>query len=188
VIVAPFRVAALFATCLLVALAACSNTEAAEPDEAEATAPDPQATNTPAPEEITDPFEAAAAAYVRFHDVLDEAAAIPDPNYPPLDEVAAGRGLEAARSALESLADQGLRNTGKHTFEFEVKDWAPADQPTEVALIVCSDSSDTLIVDVSTGEAAEGEDYGKRRIEALVELREGSWIVTDLAVGAMGSC
>jgi hypothetical protein len=182
-------VLALAALVLPVGLAACTENKTPAHRTPSATqSPSQSASPTPAPESITDPFEAAVAAYLRFRDVLDEAAAIPDPNYAGLEDVAADEGLEVARQGLQRLADEGLQNTGKHTDEFEVKDWAPEDNPTQIALVTCSDSSQTLVVNAETGEPAEGEEYGKRHVEALVELRDGRWLVTDLVFREIGTC
>lgn len=177
---------------MMLTTAACTNGQtpetSASPTPLNSATPSQAATSTPAPEDIEDPFQAAVAAYLRFRDVLDEAAAVPDPDYPQLEDVAADDGLAVARQGLQRLADEGLRNTGKHTDEFEIKEWAPEDSPTQIALITCSDSSQTLVVDADTGEPAQGEEYGTRHVEALVELRDGRWLVTDLVFREIGTC
>ena len=171
-------------------LASCSERDDATPAPASHSpeSPSQAVATTPAPEDIADPFEAAVAAYLRFRDALDMASAIPDADYPELAEVVADEGLEAAQAIVQRLEDEGLRNTGQYRNDFEVKDWAPEENPTQIALIICSDSSETQIVDADTGEPLEGEEYGKRHVEALVELRDGRWLVTDFVARAIGSC
>ncbi len=181
---------ALASLALPMSLIACSehNPPNPAPTSTGTTSPSSDVSSAPAPEDIEDPFEAAIAAYLRFDSTLDEAAAIPDPEYPQLEDVAADDGLVVAQEITQSLLDQGLRNTGRHTYEFEIKDWSPEQNPNQIALIVCTDSSDTQVIDLDTGEPASGEEYGKRHVEALVELRDGRWLVTDIAIRGIGSC
>jgi hypothetical protein len=169
---------------------ACTASDDADP----ATTPPSGATTsaavetTPAPEDMIDPEEAAFAAYLRYDQAFAEAAAIPDPDYPALAEAAADGALESTKAAIQRLVDEGLRNEGAPTSDAEVKESALDADPVQVVVTDCSDSSSWPVVVVDTGEPASGEEYGRRSIDAMVELRDGHWLVTEIVVRSIGSC
>lgn len=142
----------------------------------------------PVPEEIADPEEAAVAAYLRYRQAFAEAAAIPDPAYSGLVAAAADQALESTQSALQRLIEDGLRNEGAPISAVKVKESALNAAPVQVVVTDCSDSTPWPLVIADTGEPAPGEEYGRRSIDAMVELRDGTWLVTEIVVRSIGSC
>jgi hypothetical protein len=184
------RVVFAFIAALGLALASgCTDDQgAATPTDSPSGSNSDELASTPAPETIDDPEEAAIAAYLRYRQAFAEAAAIPDPDYPALAEAAADDALASTQSAIQRLVEAGLRNEGAPTSEAEVKESALDSDPVQVVVADCSDSNPWPLVVADTGEPAPGEEYGRRSIDAMVELRDGRWLVTEIVVRSIGSC
>lgn len=179
-----FSLFGLVALALPMSLIACSESNSLE----DLPTPSPNSTVTPVPEEVQDPEEAAIAAYTRYRLAHVAAAALPDPDYAELTESAAGTALESTRDAVQRLVDNGWRAEGEPTFDVVVKEAALERDPVQVVVTDCSDSSGWAILDADTGEPVPDEEYGRRSIDALVELREGRWVVTEIGARSIGSC
>lgn len=177
-------VSALASLSLTMSLIACSENDSLE----NTPPPPPDSAATPAPEEVQDPEEAAIAAYTRYRLAHAAAAALPNPDYAELAEAAAGAALESTREAVQRLVDNGWRAEGEPTFDVVVKATALEREPLQVVVTDCSDSSGWTILDADTGEPVPDEEYGRRSIDALVELREGHWVVTEIGARSIGSC
>ncbi|WP_026931907.1 hypothetical protein [Glycomyces tenuis] len=183
---------ALAALTMSMSVVACSDSDTPNPAPA-ASSTDPISQNigsssSPAPEDIEDPLQAAVAAYERFRSVTAEAASIPDPGYAQLEQVAADDALATTRSSLQQLLDAGQRTEGAPETSAKVKEYAIEGDPVQVVVLDCSDTTSWPVVEADTGEPVKGEEYGRRSIDAMVELREDGWRVTELLVRSIGSC
>jgi hypothetical protein len=141
-----------------------------------------------APEDIVDPSAAAVAAYERYWRTVAEATTIPDPNYPELDEVAAGQALESARSLVQGGVDENRIGTGYPSHTAEVTEVYPTADPTELAIADCMDSTGWLVLDADSGEPIPDEEYGTSKVSALVERVDDRWLVTEVLKQRIGSC
>lgn len=144
--------------------------------------------SAPAPEDITDPEEAAIAAYLRYRQAFAEASAIPDPDHPELTAAATDQALESTQEAVQRLVDEGLRTEGAPVPDVEVKESSLAADPVQVVVVDCSDSTPWTVLVADTDDPAPDEEYGRRSIDAMVELRDGTWLVTEVVVRSIGSC
>ncbi|WP_335988504.1 hypothetical protein [Glycomyces sp. MUSA5-2] len=175
---------------LATGLTACSEDETpADPAPATTSTPSASASPAVAPEDIVDPHEAAVAAFERFMDAFVAASAIPDPASVELATAATGDALRAVTDALQTNLDEGERSEGEPAIsDVTVTESALNTDPIQVVVTSCQDTTDWLSVDAETGEPVADEEYGRRHIEALVELLDGRWYVTDLAVQGVGTC
>lgn len=181
---------AFLAAGLIMNAAACSgSTETTDTPAPSSSAPEPSATATPAPEDIDDPHQAAVAAFERFMDAFVAASAIPDPASPDLATAATGDALEAVTEALQANLEQGERSEGQpDILTVTVADSALSTDPVQVVIASCQDTTNWVSIDADTGDPVADEEYGRRNIEALVELLDGRWYVTELAVQGIGTC
>lgn len=170
------------------AASACSATGDGGPAETSASAsPTAEASATLLPEQIEDPQEAAIAAYARYWNTITAELEAPDGNFTALEVVASGQALEYAMSIEQRGVDEQLHGTGEFSHDIEVKDSVITNDAAQVVVTDCSDSSDTQVLDANNTPVA-GEEYGPSRIEARVELIDGRWLVTVIAVQEIGSC
>ena len=76
---------------------------------------------------------------------------------------------------------------GHVTLDPVVGSTAPSADPTRVTVTDCVDDSHWVEYTTSGGRAANPAG-GRRRTTAVVARRPGAWKVTQLTVGAVGSC
>jgi hypothetical protein len=173
----------------LLAVSACTTAGDAGPAEISEDAASPSTSASPAliPEQIEDPEDAAIAAYTRYWDTLTASAAAPDGNYSEFEAISADQALEYAVSIESEAFDNGTRMTGTISHSPSVKDSVVTDDATQVVVLDCADSSDMESID-QDGNAVAGESYGPQEVQARVELLEGMWIVTVMAIQEVGSC
>lgn len=174
---------------VLTTATACSSDSTPPSDATESSNPTNSASSLLiVPEDIEDPYAAAVAAYERYWRTVADATTIPDPNYPQLDEVAAGQALESARSLVQSGVDENHIGTGYPSHTAEVTEVYPTDDPTELAIADCMDSTGWLVLDAASGEPIPDEEYGTSKVSALVEWVDDQWLVTEVLKQRIGSC
>ncbi|WP_335986695.1 hypothetical protein [Glycomyces sp. MUSA5-2] len=171
---------------VLLTLSACSSESPEQESAPDST--DDATRSYPVPEEILDPADAAVAAYERYWRTVAEATAIPDPEYPQLLDAAAGQALEWGQSLVQGGVDRGQIGSGSPSHDAVVTDLYPDDEPTEVVIADCIDSTGWLVLDADSGEPVSGEEYGTSKVSALVERIEGRWLVTELVKQGIGTC
>ncbi|MGH9185107.1 MAG: hypothetical protein ACRD0U_04720 [Acidimicrobiales bacterium] len=113
----------------------------------------------------------AIAQYNRYWVVFYEAAAIPDPDYPPLAEVATGGQLARDQDLLIDLRNRGLRVEGG------VEASAPtvlSVSETEIVLHDCF-VEDSRVVRVATGEVVSGDDNTGASYRLTMVNEGGVW-------------
>lgn len=182
----PIRVSAFAAVSLLftIGLAACSEDESPT----EPTSTDPGTTTpTLAPEAIADPEDAAIAAYTRYWTTLMQSFAAPDGDFTEFAAIAAGEALEQAQATEEGWIADGVHGGGAIVHHVTVKDSLLTDEVQQVVLTDCADTTGTQVLD-GDGNPVEDEKYGYREIQSRVELLDGFWVVTAMAVQEIGSC
>ncbi|MGH9185728.1 MAG: hypothetical protein ACRD0U_07950 [Acidimicrobiales bacterium] len=122
------------------------------------------------------PEDQAIAAYGRYWQVYYAAAAIPDPNHPPLVQAVTGGQLARIQDQLQRFVDQGLRG------EAEVLKSSPS--PAEVLSdrVVLTDCflSRTVVLRGDTGEVVEPDDGVPRTLRVTVVNESGVWKVEDI--------
>jgi len=169
---------------LVAALAACTADETTPNDPQT----DPTSTeDTPAPEDLADPTEAAIAAYTRYWTTLMDSFASPDGDFSEYETIAADQALEQAQATEEGWIADGVHGGGAIVHHVEVKDSLLTDEVQQVVLIDCADTSGTQVLDAD-GKPVEDEQYGYREVQSRVEMLDGLWVVTAMAVQEIGSC
>ncbi|MCH7229964.1 hypothetical protein L0U85_03690 [Glycomyces sp. L485] len=185
-----FRVsgfALLALTAALTGACTASDGSSADPIGSESGSPGSAVESSHAPEDITDPEQAAVAAYLRYWEVVTAAFEDPDGDFTEFDAVAAEQALEYAQSIEQRGATEDVHGAGAMTHEVAVKDSRIDDEAQQVVVTDCADSTDTQVLDTD-GRPVAGEEYGPSHVEALVELVDGRWLVTQIAVQEIGSC
>ena len=138
-------------------------------------------------EEAT-PAEASVEAYERFWDIVIEASEIPDPDYPPLQDVATGDGLETMTLMLTELDAQGHYTSGAPGLEPTVVGLVPEEEPEEAVIHDCIDTNSYQLMSAANDEPVEGEEYGARMAQVTLDSHEGDWVVSSVAIWEIGSC
>jgi len=169
----------------IMAAAACTDTSDTPESDQDSTAP--STSPTLAPEAIDDPEQAAIAAYTRYWDTAMASLAAPDGDFAELEAIASGQALEQAKAIEQRGIDEGVHVQGDLVHNLEVKDTLLEGDTQQVILIDCADSTATQILDAD-GKPVADEEYGYREVQSRVELLDGYWIVTAMAVQEIGSC
>lgn len=177
--------AVITSSALAAALTGCTSQDA--PSEAPSNGEE-ASSDFPIPEQIDDPEEAAIAAYERYWRTVAESGALPDPGYGALAQVASGAALETAQSLAQDALDAGERATGAPSHSAEVTEVFPESDPYRFVVEDCMDSTEWIVVDAETGEPVEGEEYGTRQVEALVEHVDDRWTVSEVVLRELGTC
>lgn len=183
------RVAFAFITVLAVVLASGCAADQGATDPTES-ASDPSADRTAenlAPEAIDDPEEAAMAAYTRYWDTVEAAFANPDGDFTDFEAIASGQALEYAKSIEQRAIDEHVHGAGGPTQDLSIKETLLTDEVQQVVVIDCQDTTDWQVLD-GNDVAVEGEAYGPKEIQARIEMLDGRWIVTIMAVQEIGTC
>lgn len=148
-----------------------------------------QAESSSAAETEQTPDEAAVEAIEAYWRVVDEAGAIPDPNYEALSDVAQGQAFDGAVAMVQEQLDEGTRVDGGITLsKTTVVDRDPEDQPTEIVVETCVDNSTAVIVDTESGVPVDDATYGRRQARAVVLLGDEGWYVRAINTEEIGSC
>jgi hypothetical protein len=122
----------------------------------------------------------------------DEAGDPPeaDPDHPALERHATGDALAVLTDLLASFREDGLviSEGSEVAYSPEVVDLSPESAPKQARIEDCADSRGSALVRAD-GEPFDDEPGGQRLIFADVEATsEGTWKVTALAIGQVGSC
>ncbi|MCD0444261.1 hypothetical protein LO763_11575 [Glycomyces sp. A-F 0318] len=182
------RVSSFTLASLLIA-AACTDTSDIPADPTSTASEPPSHASSPslAPEAIEDPEQAAIAAYTRYWEQAMRSFAAPDGDFTEFEALATGQALEQAIAIEQRGIDEGTHGEGDIIHHVTVKDTLLTDEVQQVVLIDCADSTQTQVLDAEDNPVA-GEEYGYREVQSRVELLDGYWIVTAMAVQEIGSC
>ena len=183
------RTTLVLTTTLTLMLSGCGQNR---PD---ASTPAPEPTGTPAsPPAATPSLDPQAApqqqavdAYVGMQRAFQEAVKTADPDHPDLARYAAGEAFQRLRNGVASIRDQGLRGRGEASFQPVVESLDPPAAPTRITLRDCLDTSQTELYDPS-GQPYQDQPGGLRLVIATVEIVNGAWKVTSVAIHQVGTC
>jgi hypothetical protein len=163
------------------------------PPDATTPAPGPTGTPTsppaatPSPDAQDAPQQQAVDAYVGMQRTYQEAVGTADPDHPDLARYAAGEALQRLRDGIASIRDRGLRGRGEATFQPVVESLDPPGAPTRITVRDCMDTSGTELYDPS-GQPYQDKPGGLRLVIATVEIVNGTWEVTSVAIHQVGTC
>ncbi len=127
------------------------------------------------------------AAYRGMWDAYERAGATANPDHPDLVMYADGAALQTLRAGLQSMRARGLVSRGSVALAPEVVSLTPADEPTEVGLRDCADTSKALLYRAN-GDPQNDTPGGRRLVNATATLNGGVWKVTSFGVREVGSC
>ena len=144
---------------------------------------------TAMPRSLTDARDAAARAALDTYRAMWQAYAAasrgPDTDTPALTRYASGDALRVLRDGLRWARDRTLPGSGTFSMAPAVSEASPTMAPTTVKIRDCVDVGDLPIVGGADGDPPGG----LRLVLATVTRRgDGGWAVTDLDVGAVGTC
>jgi hypothetical protein len=171
-----------FAVALILIAAGCDS-------ETPATPPSATATSGPTTPSKRATAEAQAiAAYNALWQAMAKAGEIPDPDAPELRQHATGDALARVVRTLVFDRENGLVTRGAPVTSPSVVSATPADDPTELNLVDCGDSTNWTTHKKSNGAQISPDPRGRRHITAVVTLTGGVWKVSSFNVGEIGSC
>jgi lysozyme family protein len=174
-------------TCLLAAVAGCSGADGSG-DESSESLPWQTESSSAADVELT-PDEAAIAAFEAYWQAISEAAAIPDPAYAALSDVASEQALDGAIAMIQEQVDEGTRADGVITLsDTAVVERTPEGEPTQIVVESCVDTSTAVIIDIESGTPVSDATYGRRYARAVVLLEEDRWYVRAINTEEVGTC
>ena len=130
----------------------------------------------------------AIAAYDGMWQAMAKAGEVPDPDAPELRQYAAEDALARVVGALVNYRENGQVTRGRPVSNASVASATPAEQPTEVNVVDCGDSTNWTTHNKSTGTQISPDPRGRRHITAVVKKIDGAWKVTTFDVGDIGSC
>jgi hypothetical protein len=171
-----------FAVALILIAAGCDS-------ETPATPPSAAATSGPTTPSKRAAAEAQAiAAYDGMWQAMAKAGEVPDPDAPELRQYATGDALARVVGALVNYRENGQVTRGRPVSQASVTSVTPADEPTDVNVVDCGDSTNWTTHDKATGAQISPDPRGRRHITAVVKKIDGTWKVTTFDVGDIGSC
>lgn len=178
-------VATFSAAAVLGAFGCSSEGEPAESGQQATTLPSTTSTSLPSARELAETD--ALAAYEAMWDDMVAVAAIPDYQSPRLAEHAASKAVTTLVEGVYTLQRDGLVAKGELVSTPSATGAEPVDRPTKVFLTDCLDGTRWLNY-TAAGELENDTPGGLRRTTATVEIIDGSWKVTDVLVGGIGTC
>jgi hypothetical protein len=116
------------------------------------------------------------------------AAETADYQSPRLPEHASGNALSQLVRGLYANQEHGIVAKGDPVTQPKATSADPADAPTAVEITDCFDDSNWLNYVEATGALQDDVPGGKRATTATVSRVDGAWKVTELSVGAVGTC
>lgn len=131
--------------------------------------------------------EAIAAYNAMWHDMA-AAALTADYQSPQLAQHAAGDALSVLTRGLYTNERRGIVVKGQPVTHPSVTSVKPTDKPTSAAISDCFDDTNWLNYVAATGELQNDVPGGRHQTTATVDATGGAWKVTELQVGAVGSC
>jgi ketosteroid isomerase-like protein len=130
----------------------------------------------------------AMTAYDGMWQAMATAGQVPDPDAPELRRYATGDALARVVAALVSYRENGQVTRGRPVSHANVASATPPDDPAEVNIVDCGDSTNWTTHTKATGEQISPDPRGRRRITAVVKKIDGSWKVAAFNVREIGSC
>jgi len=154
---------------------------------------DPSTTSTRATTAVSEDAVATArkeavAAYNAMWADMASAARTADYQSPRLARHADGDALSQLSRGLYANKQHGIVAKGNPVTNPTVTSVTPSATPTSVAISDCFDATHWLNYIVATGELQNDIPGARHATTATVGLVNGSWKVTELAVGQDGSC
>ena len=128
------------------------------------------------------------AAYNAMWADMAAAAETADYQSPRLAEHADGEALSQLVRGLYANKQHGIVAKGDPATNPKVTSSTPSGSPTSVAIVDCFDDSRWLNYLASTGALQNDVAGGSHATTATVSRSDGAWKVTELAVGAVGTC
>lgn len=144
-----------------------------------------RSTVTPNPSQQAE--AAALAAYRAMWADMVIAARTSDYQSPILAEHASGNALALLIHGLAVNRQEGIVSRGQPTMDPQVLSMSPAAGPTQVDIVDCFDDAHWLNYKVSGG-LQNNVPGGRHHTTATVVDTAGVWKVTELQVGAAGTC
>ncbi|NUT51407.1 MAG: hypothetical protein HOV94_29505 [Saccharothrix sp.] len=118
-----------------------------------------------------------------------EAAKTSDWQSPQLGQFATGTALSTMTRGLYGDHYKGVVSRGQPVLNPSVSSAEPSDAPTKIVVTDCGDSTNWTRHYADTGQPADDEPDGRRRIDAVVEKQvDGSWKVVEFGVQEVGTC
>ncbi|QTX05681.1 hypothetical protein [Agromyces archimandritae] len=157
--------AVLCAGALIGTLAACT------PDEPKPTKTPAATTDGPIFESDEEAFEAAKAAYERFHEVLADVTASGGQGEENLDEVATGEELELARKDAAEYREVGAHTSGRIELDYDtdIQAFQEPDRGAVIQFTVCEDVSRVDLLDSAGTSLVESDRDPTTPFEVTVE-------------------
>ena len=166
----------------LAGLAACSGGAATAPHPAPSTLFAPSPTASPG-----DPRAQSLRAYLGMWSAFVVASQTADYQSPSLSRYAAGDALSVLVHGLYENYRAGIVTRGQPSFDPKVTIISAGGVPVRASVTDCADSSRWLDY-YKSGKPDGGPAQGRRRIQAQLQLFDGTWKVTYLVVGKEGTC
>ncbi|MDP9335955.1 MAG: hypothetical protein M3Q30_21970 [Actinomycetota bacterium] len=116
------------------------------------------------------------------------AAATADYQSPQLAQHAAGNALSLLVRGLYTNLRMGVVVKGQPVTHPTVASLTPTSEPTSAAISDCFDDTNSLNYKATTGELQNNVPGGRHQTTATVKETNGAWKVTELQVGAVGTC
>ena len=116
------------------------------------------------------------------------AALTADYQSPQLAQHAAGDTLSVLTRGLYTNQARGIVVKGQPLTHPTVTSLKPADKPTSAAISDCFDDTNWLNYMAATGALQNNVPGGRHQTTATVNDTGGSWKVTQLQVGGVGTC
>ncbi|MET8983195.1 hypothetical protein ABZX85_47255 [Streptomyces sp. NPDC004539] len=132
--------------------------------------------------------ERASAAYVGMWRDVAEVARTSDWKSPKLARYTTGDALSVISRSMYADHRNGLVTKGEPKNYPKVISAEPEENPREVLISDCGDSTNWLKYRRDSGELADDTPGGRRAITAEVKKGAGGWKVARFAVEAVGSC
>lgn len=130
----------------------------------------------------------AVAAYNAMWQDMAAAALTADYQSPQLAQHAAGNALSLLVRGLYTNQRMGIVVKGQPVTHPTVTSLKPTGEPTSAAISDCFDDTNWLNYVAATGALQNNVPGGRHRTTATVIDMGGSWKVTELQVGAAGTC
>ena len=177
-------IAVALAFTLLVASCGGSDSSASQ-----RTSPDRHAVTRSSTPSSTDPVgDGAVAAYNAMWRDMAAAALTADYQSPQLAQHAAGNALSLLVRGLYTNLRMGIVVKGQPVTHPTATNLKPTSEPTSAAINDCFDDTNWLNYKAATGELQNDVPGGRHQTTATVKETNGAWKVTELQVGAVGTC
>lgn len=143
----------------------------------------------PTPDAADEAQKSALDAYRGMWLNYAEAAKTSDWQSPQLGQFATGTALSTMTRGLYGDHYKGVVSRGQPVLNPSVSSAEPSDAPTKIVVTDCGDSTNWTRHYADTGQPADDEPDGRRRIDAVVEKQvDGSWKVVEFGVQEVGTC